>query len=479
MDGASPLSPLARRARGPALPLSMHCLLRHERVLLLQGPMGRFFDRLAQSLAAHGKQVHKVHFNGGDALFYRQPGALNFTGSDEGWPLWLQRLVEEQGIQAIVVFGQMRPMHQVARRVAQALGCAFYVFEEGYLRPDYVTLERDGVNAYSSLSRDPAVYRSHPRIRADQFAVPTGQTFRGIAWTAMAYSLACALAWPRFRHHRYHRPLHPIAEGLRWVRSGWRKQIFKLRERGKQEDLCSPALSGRWFLVPLQVHNDSQVLFHSAFESIEDFIQDVMQSFAAHAPADVELVLKQHPLDRPYKDYGPLIEHLARWLGIEARVHYLHDQHMPTLLRHARGVVTINSTAGLQALYHGTPVKTLGDCFYDIPGLTHSGTLQQFWHQPQPVDKALYWRFRAVMTEQTQLNASFYARAPGLDRVRRMATLSEDEAGAAVPGVHLAASMDARDLPGDGLQPPQAAVPNAPQEGRGSSPERPRRVSNF
>ncbi len=399
----------------------MFSLMRHRRVLLLQGPMGRFFDKLACSLGAHGIEVLKVHFNGGDRMFYRQPGALDFTGTAEVWPLWLERLLHTRGIEAIVVFGQMRPLHQAARRVAQTRGCAFYVFEEGYLRPDFVTLELDGVNAYSSLPRDPAAYARLPESRLGIQPLPTGQTFAGVAATAMAYSLACMISKLRFWHFRPHRSLHPLSEGLRWVRSGLRKQRYAWRERGAQARLCSPAHTGRWFLVPLQVHNDSQVRFHSAYESIEDFIQELMQSFAAHAPAGVDLVLKQHPLDRPYKDYGPLIERLARWLGIDGRVHYLHDQHMPTLLRHARGVVTINSTAGLQALYHGTPVITLGDCFYNIPGLTHGGTLQQFWHQPQPVDSLLYSRFRAAMTEQTQLNASFYARSPGLDRVRRMA----------------------------------------------------------
>ena len=436
----------------------MHCLLQHRRVLLLQGPMGWFFDRLARSLAASGQQVHKVHFNGGDAAFYRQPHAVPFTGTDDGWPLWLAQYVRDNQIQAVVVFGQMRPMHRAAKRVADELGCAYYVFEEGYLRPDYVTLERNGVNAYSGMPRDPAFYRAHPRIRADQLAQPTGQRFRAMAWAAMRYSLACGLMWPRYRHHCYHRPIHPLTEACRWLRGGVRKLVYAWRERHMLDRLTGSAMTGRWFLVPLQVHNDSQVRFHSGFDSVEGFIGEVLASFAAHADAGAHLVFKHHPMDRAYTDYAGSIAWHARQLGVAARVHYVHDLHLPTLIRHAKGLVTINSTAGLQSLFHETPVVALGQCFYAIEGLTHQGGLQSFWRAPTPVDKDLYWRFRAYLTEHTQLNASFYARMPGLDRLpQQPAPSAERPAVAQRPAPSRAAPEIHR-------QPAQARVERAPAE---------------
>jgi capsule polysaccharide modification protein KpsS len=41
--------------------------------LLLQGPVGPFFRRLADELCARGTAVSKVNFNPGDSLFYRGP----------------------------------------------------------------------------------------------------------------------------------------------------------------------------------------------------------------------------------------------------------------------------------------------------------------------------------------------------------------------------------------------------------------------
>ena len=167
--------------------------------------------------------------------------------------------------------------------------------------------------------------------------------------------------------------------------------------------------------MPLQVHDDSQIRHHSRFAGMEDFIEEVMVSFATQAAPDLHLAIKHHPMDRAYVDYRGLIDALSHRLGLDGRVHCLHDQHLPTLLDHALGVVTINSTVGLQALHHGTPVMALGDSVYGIPGLVHAGPLAAFWQDPGLVDQTLYRSFRRHLLEHTQLNASFYARMPALD----------------------------------------------------------------
>jgi capsule polysaccharide modification protein KpsS len=120
-------------------------------------------------------------------------------------------------------------------------------------------------------------------------------------------------------------------------------------------------------------------------------------------------------MDRAYTHYGRLLERLSERHGLQGRLRYLHDQHLPTLLHHARGVVTINSTVGLQALHHRVPVITLGESVYQIPGLVYGGSLDEFWRSPGAVDAALYSRFRAHLLASTQLNASFYARCPAFD----------------------------------------------------------------
>ena len=414
----SPPAPEADATAPAVWPTALRALARHRRTLMLQGPIGWFFDRLAQVLQQQGQSVTKVHFNGGDELFWRHPDALRFTGRIESLDGWLRTLVRARHIDAIVLFGQMRPVHCITRQVARELGIEVFVLEEGYLRPDHVTIERRGVNALSRLPRAASFYAQHqpeaelPPLPA---ARPTDQRIGRTAGLAMRYYLAALLRHWRYPNRVHHRSLDPVGEGWRWFTGGLRKPLHAWRERGLQQRLCSTPLSRRWFLVPLQVHDDSQIRHHSRFAGMEDFIEEVMVSFATQAAPDLHLAIKHHPMDRAYVDYRGLIDTLSHRLGLDGRVHCLHDQHLPTLLDHALGVVTINSTVGLQALHHGTPVMALGDSVYGIPGLVHAGPLAAFWQDPGQVDQTLYRSFRRHLLEHTQLNASFYARMPALD----------------------------------------------------------------
>jgi capsular polysaccharide export protein len=394
-------------------PTSLDRLLWQRHTLLLQGPMGPFFSLLADTLRTHGQTVWKVNFNGGDDFFYRGEEVIRFKDPMEAWPERVRGLMQQHRIDAIVLFGQSRQMHEMAIAEARSLGVTIYVFEEGYVRPDYVTLEVGGVNAHSNVPRNRDFYTS---IDPDPIPlpVPTHQEFNQLAGYAMAYALARCLTHRAYPHYRHHRSLAPVKVGVKWLRGGFRKWRYRYQERDHLAELCAPERHKRWFLAPLQVYNDSQIRRHSPYRDVGQFIETVLESFAAHAPPDTWMVFKHHPLDRPYSDYTALISERADALGIADRVRYLHDQHLPTLLKHALGVVTVNSTTGLQALYHGTPVTTLGDCIYAVEGLVHPGPLDAFWGSPGTVDTALFQRFRAYLVRETQLNASFYADAPGL-----------------------------------------------------------------
>ena len=58
-------------------------------------------------------------------------------------------------IDLVFLFGDCRPIHRAAHDVATAMGIDVGVFEEGYLRPDFITLERHGVNGNSLRRYDP------------------------------------------------------------------------------------------------------------------------------------------------------------------------------------------------------------------------------------------------------------------------------------------------------------------------------------
>jgi len=98
-------------------------------------------------------------------VFWRLPGAVDFCGREPEWPQFLDRLIVERAVSDVMIlFGDCRPLHRAAIRVAQSRGLRVYVVEEGYFRPDWITLEEGGVNGYSSLPRDPAWFREQARL---------------------------------------------------------------------------------------------------------------------------------------------------------------------------------------------------------------------------------------------------------------------------------------------------------------------------
>ena len=74
-----------------------------ENILLLQGPVGDFFLRLADWLTANGKTVHKFNFNAGDDYFYppTQAHTVVFNDNYDAFPEFLQEYIVQHHIQRL------------------------------------------------------------------------------------------------------------------------------------------------------------------------------------------------------------------------------------------------------------------------------------------------------------------------------------------------------------------------------------------
>ncbi len=281
----------------------------NRRVMLLQGPAGPFFKRVAHQLRQRGATLTKVNFNAGDDLFYRGPEVVHYRGSFSDWRQFVTSLARRARIEVLLLFGDCRRYHRVAIEQARALGLSVYVFEEGYLRPDFVTLEQGGVNGVSSMPKDPAFYR---RLSPSPLPKPkqVGNVIPGAAWYATVYAVSHGLLSWRYPHYQHHRSIRPFEQAGLWVRGAARRVLHSRHDRSIDERIASQTLPP-YFLVPLQVHLDMQMR-HCPFESVIEFIRTVVRSFALHAPKDTVLMLKHHPLDRPYCDYTSLFLHMDR-----------------------------------------------------------------------------------------------------------------------------------------------------------------------
>ena len=120
--------------------------------LFLQGPHGPFFNSLGKMLRRAGAEVWRVGFNAGDRAFWFHPSTyIPYRGTVEDWPSVFATLLDEKQVTDIVLYGDTRPIHAEAVAEAKRRGITVHVFEEGYMRPYWVTYERGGSNGNSRL----------------------------------------------------------------------------------------------------------------------------------------------------------------------------------------------------------------------------------------------------------------------------------------------------------------------------------------
>src|SRR5438067_2355902 len=158
--------------------------------LFLQGPISDFFDRLGRALMARGHQVHRINLHFGDQLFWRLP-ATHFRGHFDDWRTFVGEMLETHQVSDLVLHGDHRPYHVVAAEEARARGIQVIANDLGYVRPDWITLERDGM---STCSRVPLrqIVASFARSGSPRNLVIVGHPLDNglIDWCGLARGLA-------------------------------------------------------------------------------------------------------------------------------------------------------------------------------------------------------------------------------------------------------------------------------------------------
>jgi capsular polysaccharide export protein len=330
--------------------------------------------------------------------------ARSFRGRFESWPRFIAKLLEDHAVTDLILLGDRRPYHLVAADTARARGIAVHVTDLGYVRPDWLTLEPDGMTTWSRFPRDPAAIRA----LAEQFPEPDltprfTTPFHTLALHDIAYTVAMVLGQPLYPHYRRHSLYHPLAEYAGWVRNAPRRLATRRATVAAKARLAADP--GSYFLYPLQLATDFQLRAHSPFTDAGEALAAVLRSFVESGSRQ-RLVVVGHPLD----------EGLINWRRIvgdanDERIIFLDGGIPDQLLAGAAGVVTVNSTIGLTALRLGIPVKTLGSAIYDIAGLTHPANLAGFWHDPFPPDRELVAAFLRALIGATQVRGDYHTRA--------------------------------------------------------------------
>jgi capsular polysaccharide export protein len=191
--------------------------------------------------------------------------------------------------------------------------------------PGRVTLDPEGVNAANSVPREAQFFR-------DWAAGAPGR--QGEGWRALGANLT--------------------------ARASRRSDVGQSGGEALAE-------AGPFLFVPLQVPNDSQItLFAGWVKSVEGMLAALAEA-SENLPEGWHIRIKEHPSARASLA-GPLQAAVRRAGG-----RLVVDNQTDTFeqVKASGGVITINSSVGLQAFFHDKPVIVLGEAFFAIEGLVH------------------------------------------------------------------------------------------------------------
>ncbi len=197
---------------------------------------------------------------------------------------------------------------------ARQRGTPCFRFENGFL-PNTTQMDLQGVNVASSVPRDPKFYRNY---------------------------------------------------GGTWKTETPDRVVPRKPHRNKQE-VAPITLPARYVFVPFQVQLDSQVLLHSPWlKRMDDLFDVIMQAVARVGAAAPDVIFKEHPsCPRRYPELHQRAQALRR-------VQFANGNATGELIGGASGIITINSSVGIESLLLGKPVLALGNAVYEIPGVTAS-----------------------------------------------------------------------------------------------------------
>jgi capsular polysaccharide export protein len=395
------------------------------RFLFLQGPHGPFFHQLGAMLRAAGAEVWRVGFNRGDRAFWPDTGSfLPYRGRAEDWPATVAQILADRGITDLVLYGDARPIHAAAIVAARARGLCIHVFEEGYLRPYWVTYERGGANGHSRLM-ELTVDQMRAALARVDMELPDaparwGDMRQHVFWGALYHWFVLTGFWD-FRAFRPHRRLTVRQEFLLYLRRLALMPLHALERRVATWRIRTGGFP--YHLVLLQLEHDASFQTHSPFSTMAEFLALVVEGFARGAPPHHHLVFKAHPLEDGRVPVAAEIRRLARAHGVADRVHFVRGGKLAQLLNHARTSVTVNSTAAQQALWRGLPLKAFGRAVYSKPEFVSSQPLERFFAQPDRPDTRAYRDFRHYLLETSQIAGGFYSARGRRELLRQVVDL--------------------------------------------------------
>jgi capsular polysaccharide export protein len=267
----------------------------------------------------------------------------------------LAGFIDSERISAIFVWNGSNLRGALAVYLARQRGIPVIYAEHGYLSGT-TQLDLEGVNAASSITRLaragaarlPCDLALDATLDKEIARFKSGENMRGVD----------SMPPPELRRDIVARLASRVGF---WLERRALPYINRLSVPGARAD----PLPERYVLLPFQVRSDSQLVLHSPLygDDLESLVRDLDHALARIDP-DLRLVAKFHPYELPQVQWA--YRHLPKRYR---RVSFVSGGRMARLVEGASAVVTINSTAGFEALLYNKPVLALGRNFYTVPDI--------------------------------------------------------------------------------------------------------------
>lgn len=267
----------------------------------------------------------------------------------------LAGFIDGERVGAIFVWNGSNLCGALAIYLARRRGIPVVFAEHGYFSGT-MQLDLEGVNDGSSVGRLARAGAAHmpcdaaldAALDADIARFKSGENVRGLD----------PLPPPELRRDVFARLASRISFWLE-------RRALPYVNRLSVTTTPARGLPERYVLLPFQVRSDSQLVLHSPLygDDLEAAVRELDEALARIDPG-LRLVAKFHPYELPS------VQWTYRQLPKRyPRVCFVSDVPMAKLLENASAVVTINSTAGFEALLYDKPVLALGRNFYSAPGI--------------------------------------------------------------------------------------------------------------
>jgi capsular polysaccharide export protein len=316
-----------------------------DKVLFLQGPAGSFFSRFSSYVKEKGAQTFHVNFNLGDKFFNPNKNSFDFKDNISEWPKYLENLILKKRINKIYMLNDCRPYHYNIVPLLKKLNMNFYVFEEGYFRPNHLTLEPIGVNANSKY-----VYFEQNLYVREIDTISMRKPFLPKFLERAIYSILSLGDKIYFKNYISFRKIDPFSKfyletmnSIVFFKEKFTKKLYKSKKN--------------YALIALQLNDDTQIKFHSFFENMEDYFLFLIKKIRSHRH-DQEILVKSHPKDLYH---ASKLQHLFKDME---NVHFIFEGELSDYFENANFVIVNNSTSGIQAIEKGKNIFACGNSAY-------------------------------------------------------------------------------------------------------------------